>query len=198
MKPMGFFRKILGLKEHRRDALVLVCSNCRLEHVLAKSSFMMSPQQLLALLRGSGALVLEAGAVSREYTVGELRTFPDKAQRDLKTQTVVAIAEASIGIRKGQELTWACWTCKYDQNTFPDHWRGNGSEQPKEWPYPSDGFFREASKRLVADHGDVIRVTDCGSLSAVRWRITYKDGHEIVVGNPGWPQDGRYSQSRLI
>jgi hypothetical protein len=30
-------------------------------------------------------------------------------------------------------------------------------------------------------------VTDCGTSTGVRWRFTYKDGHEVVAGNPGWP-----------
>jgi len=165
----------------------IVCSKCGMSHFLTQSSFLMSPLQALADLGNSGWMVIQADGVSREYLAGELYTFPAKAQTDLKRQTVAAIAEALEALKKGQDLTWRCRKCDFGGNKFPVEWSGDKSGQPKEWPYPSDGYFRELSKRLVADHGAVLRVRDCGSLSAVRWQFTYKDGHEVVVGNPGWP-----------
>ena len=167
--------------------LKLLCTRCGVTHVLTRSSFMMSPQQAIDGLRQSGALVFQADGVSREYLVGQLDPFPSEAQAKLRDETIGAIQAAVEELKKGQDLTWRCRKCDFGGNKFPVGWYGNDSEQPKEWPYPSDGFFREASTKLVADHGPVVRVTDCGSSSAVRWRVAYEDGHEVVVGNPGWP-----------
>jgi DNA-directed RNA polymerase subunit RPC12/RpoP len=165
----------------------LVCANCRKFHRLAVDSFMMSPRQALAAVeRNSGGFVFQIDGTSRVYLVGELRTFPERAQANLIVDTKVAIAEAADGLRKGQALRWCCRNCDFDGNTFAP-FPQDSNEQRKEWPYPSDGFFREASRKLVADHGPVVRVTDCGIATAVRWRFTYNDGHEVVVGNPGWP-----------
>lgn len=148
---------------------------------------MMSPSQALASLAGSGMMVMQAGGVSREYMVGTLDTFPPEAQANLKTQTVAAMAEAVSQLKQGQELTWICRGCGFEGNKYPAEWYTGESQPEKDWPYPSDRYFRETSKKLIAKHGPVVRVTDCGSLFAVRWRFRYSDGHEIVLGNPGWP-----------
>src|SRR3989442_14250971 len=141
---------------------------------------MMSPPQALARFAGGGMMVMRRGGVSREYMVGVLRTFPPHAQSNLKAQTVAAMAEAVSELKQGQELTWMCRGCGFDHNTFPVAWYVDESEPTNTPAYPSDGYFRALSKNLVAEHGAVVRVTDCGSQSAARWRFTYTDGHAIV------------------
>ncbi len=148
---------------------------------------MMSPKQALEQISASGMVVMQAGGVSRQYMVGELDAFPAEAKRRLLNQTLAAGIEAAVELGRGQDISWICRKCGFDGNSFPLGWPDVKPSKSTEWPYPSDAHFRELSKKLVADHGTVLRVTDCGSMSAVRWRFIYKDRHEIVVGNPGWP-----------
>jgi hypothetical protein len=113
--------------------------------------------------------------------VGELREFRVDVQVGLTATTVAAVAEAQEGIRRGQELmTWTCRKCDHGTNDFPSSLYDSVA-LPKDWPYPSDGFFRNASKELVASHGPVVRV----KLDDGTCLFRYQDGHEVVVGNPG-------------
>lgn len=117
---------------------------------------------------------------STKYIVGELRGFPEDAQSKRTAATIAAVAEAVEGIRRGQDLTWSCYKCGHRTNKFPSSLY-DSVVLPEEWPYPSDGFFRNASRELVASHGPVIRV----KLDDDTCLFMYQDGHQILVGYPG-------------
>lgn len=157
--------------------LSLVCEKCRTTYHVGVDSFMKGSTRSLDSLFGGGA----SEAASREYTVGELREFSLADLRaKLSTATIAAVDEAVEGIRRGQELTWICRNCEHSTNNFPSSLYDSVA-LPKDWPYPSDGFFRNASKALVASHGPVVRV----KLDTDTFLLTYQDGHEVLAGYPG-------------
>jgi hypothetical protein len=147
---------------------------------------MISPEQATKSMKEKFVFI-ELSGVSREYLVGQLQGLQPSAHPVLKKDTVEAVKHALLGLGAGQLLTWRCRDCDFNENEFPARWGAKQGGDSSQYPYPSDGYFREVSKGLIAGHGPVVRVTDCGSLTAVRWRFTYKDGHKVVVGNPGWP-----------
>lgn len=49
----------------------------------------------------------------------------------------------------------------------------------------SDGYFRELSRRLIEEHGSLLKMTDSGNAGAVKWYVYYKDGTILLMGAPG-------------
>ena len=184
-------RQQLSHVRRKSDSIVghlsMACSKCGSNHVLIANSFMIPPQQALENLGEAGAFVLLVDGLSRNYLVGELRSVLSIKRDALTTVIAAAILEVLDGIKNGQGLSWTCRSCGYSENRFPPNWLQSKTEGAKGFPYPSDGYFRELSKKLIAEHGAVVGVRDCGIATAVRWQFTYRDGHRIVAGNPGWP-----------
>jgi Ankyrin repeats (3 copies) len=100
----------------------LVCRKCGVSHKLREGSFLMSLQQAVTQMAGSGIQVIGASGHSKEYIVGELRRFPKPAQVDLRWDTIFAITEAMDELKKGQGLRWMCRECNCDCNEFPAKW----------------------------------------------------------------------------
>jgi TPR repeat protein len=113
---------------------IIVCPKCGVRHVLAQTSFLLSPQQALSLL-SQDVMVLRVGDPPAEYMVGELDAFPQSAKLELKRLTLQSIFEAARRLSKCYTATWICRNCGTGGNSFPSSWA-------------YDSTLREASTRL--------------------------------------------------